>query len=88
MSPLKMFEYMSSKVPIISSDLPVLKEVLKDGSNSLLVEPDDVASWDAALNRLLDDNQLSNFLAQNAYEDFQTKFTWYSRGREICKLLT
>lgn len=87
MSPLKMFEYMSSKVPIISSDLPVLKEVLRDGTNSLLVEPNNIASWDAALNRLIDDDQLSSLLAKNAYDDFQRKFTWYSRGREICKLL-
>ena len=28
MSPMKMFEYMSTGVPIVSSDLPVLKKFL------------------------------------------------------------
>jgi glycosyltransferase involved in cell wall biosynthesis len=37
MSPLKIFEYMSHKKPIIASDLPVIREVLNE-SNSLLVE--------------------------------------------------
>mgnify|MGYP000391910871 CR=1 FL=1 len=33
MSPMKMFEYMSSSVPIISSNLPVLREVLVAQAN-------------------------------------------------------
>ena len=35
-SPLKLFEYMSHKKPIIASDLPVIREVL-DEKNSILV---------------------------------------------------
>ena len=42
MSPMKMFEYMSSSVPIISSDLPVLRDILTDGENALLVPPENV----------------------------------------------
>ncbi|NIV99675.1 glycosyltransferase, partial [Candidatus Saccharibacteria bacterium] len=37
MSPLKMFEYMSTGKPIVSSDLPVLREVLVHEENALLV---------------------------------------------------
>ena len=36
------FIYMAMKNPIISSDLPVLKEVLIDQKNALLVPPDDI----------------------------------------------
>ncbi|GAG00742.1 unnamed protein product, partial [marine sediment metagenome] len=39
MSPLKMFEYMASGKPIIASDLPALREVLKQGKNAILVDP-------------------------------------------------
>ena len=49
MSPLKLFEYMSSGVPIISSDLPVLREILEDRRNALLVPPKNFDSWDEAL---------------------------------------
>ena len=37
MSPMKMFEFMSSGVPFISSDLPVLREILVHEKNCLLV---------------------------------------------------
>ncbi|MDX1502288.1 MAG: glycosyltransferase, partial [Thermoanaerobaculia bacterium] len=39
MSPMKMFEYMAAGRAIVSSDLPVLREVLRHGENALLVEP-------------------------------------------------
>ena len=52
MSPMKMFEYLASGTPVISSDLPVLREVLADGRNALLAAPDDPGAWLAALDRL------------------------------------
>jgi glycosyltransferase involved in cell wall biosynthesis len=39
--PLKLFEYMSHKKPIIASDLPVIREVLNE-KNSILVKCDDI----------------------------------------------
>lgn len=54
MSPLKMFEYMAMGRAIISSDLPVLREVLDD-TMARLVAPDDVAAWTAALSGLESD---------------------------------
>lgn len=51
MSPLKMFEYMAMGRAIISSDLPVLREVL-DESVARLVAPADVNAWVGALTDL------------------------------------
>ena len=53
MSPMKMFEYMAAKKPFISSDLDVLREVLTDEVNALLVDPENVKAWDKALKRLI-----------------------------------
>ena len=39
MSPMKMFEYMAAGVPVISSDLAVLREILINEKNALLVSP-------------------------------------------------
>ena len=45
MSPLKVFGYMAAAKPILCSDLPVLREVIEDGRNGILVPPDDPAAW-------------------------------------------
>jgi len=42
MSPLKIFEHMSSRKCIFSSDIPVLREVLND-ANAVLAVPDDAS---------------------------------------------
>lgn len=86
MSPMKLFEYMSAKKAIISSDLPVLREVLNE-ENAMLVEPDCVDSWVEAINKL-NEVELRNKIAVNAYEDFLDKFTWDMRAKNIAKFIT
>ena len=44
LSPMKMFEYLACGRPILSSDLPVLKEVLSS-ENAILLPPRDLAAW-------------------------------------------
>ena len=53
-SPLKLFEYMAAGLPIVASDLPVLREVLKHEVNSLLCNALDPFSWQRQLERLRD----------------------------------
>jgi glycosyltransferase involved in cell wall biosynthesis len=77
MSPLKIFEYMSNKKPIITSDLPVLREVLNE-TNSILVDFNNELDWINSINSLSDFN-LSNKLSKNAYNDFISKYTWEKR---------
>ncbi len=83
MSPLKVFEYMSSKKPIISSDLPVLREVLKHEHNALLCSPNNVDEWKNALERLKEDKSLRNQLANTAYKELLKNYTWESRAKKV-----
>lgn len=83
MSPMKMFEYMAAGVPIISSDLPVLREVLSSGYNALLVPPDNVSAWLEALDTLSKNKNFASFLGINAHNDYKAKYTWHSRARSI-----
>ncbi|MGI8756226.1 MAG: glycosyltransferase family 4 protein, partial [Acidimicrobiales bacterium] len=48
-SPLKLFEYLATGNPVVASDLPVLREVLRDGENALLYPPHDGAALAEAL---------------------------------------
>jgi glycosyltransferase involved in cell wall biosynthesis len=83
MSPMKVFEYMASGRPIVISDLPVLREVLRPGVDALMVPPEDPDALIAALERLNDDPELGSRLAASALERVRTEFTWDLRARRI-----
>jgi glycosyltransferase involved in cell wall biosynthesis len=69
--------------PIVASRLPVLEEVLVDGSNALLVEPDHVDAWAHAIRRLLADGQLRDSLGGRARADLEERYSWDVRARTI-----
>ena len=81
MSPLKIFEYMSSKKPIIASDMPAIREVLNP-DNAVLVRPDSIQDWMKAIERLKDSKERSR-IAGVAYEDFRTRYTWKNRAQYV-----
>lgn len=83
MSPLKVFEYMASRRPMVISDLPVLREVVNEG-NAIIVPPDDVDQWRAALVRL-QDPALRERLAEAAYADFRRSHTWTARAEAVLR---
>jgi glycosyltransferase involved in cell wall biosynthesis len=83
MSPLKVFNYMAAGKPILCSDLPVLREVIEDGRNGILVPPDNPEAWAAALQRLLDDPSLRERLGARAQADFLARHTWRQRGSRV-----
>ncbi len=88
MSPLKIFEYMSAGKPIVCSDLPVLREVLTDGENALLCDPDNVAEWVEALRKLSSDDELRMTLISNAKRDFESKYSYDARAQRVVDTIT
>jgi hypothetical protein len=85
MSPLKIFEYMSSKKTIVSSKLPVLEEVLNKYNCLLIKNYESVDEWVLSLISLRDKDLRDN-LAEKAYEDFVKNYTYYSRGESIISI--
>ena len=83
MSPMKVFEYMASGRPIVISDLPVLREVLRPDVDALMVPPEDPEALTAALRRLVDEPELGERLAASALDRARTEFTWELRARRI-----
>jgi len=81
-SPLKLFEYMASGRPIVASDLPALREVLRDGENALLVEPGSPQALTAGILRIKHDAALGRRLAAQAMVD-AGQFTWARRAGRL-----
>lgn len=87
MSPLKVFEYMAAGKPMVVSDLPVLREVLRDGANALLASPADLDAWVARIEALREEPKLGARLGRSAREDFLARYTWRERAATILAAL-
>jgi len=80
-SPLKMFEYMAAKRPIIASNLTSVGEIL-NFQNAILVKPDNAQSLSDGIKNVIDNHNLSFNLSEQAYRDVQ-KYSWARRARKI-----
>jgi glycosyltransferase involved in cell wall biosynthesis len=75
-----MFEYMACRRAIISSDLPVIREVLNP-TNAMLCPPEDIGIWSQALGSLIYDEERRLALANQAWLDIQ-QYSWLERARK------
>ena len=80
-SPMKMFEYMAAGRAILSSDLPVLHEVL-DGRMAIFCPLDDAGSWESALRELLGDENRRKALGQHARLAVE-QYSWVRRTQRV-----
>ena len=87
MSPLKIFEYMAAGKPIICSDMPVLREVLQDGENAILVPPDSIADWVISLKKLRADGSLRKKIGNASLKKFLSHYMWKKRAENILSAL-
>ena len=82
MSPLKAFEYMAAGRPIVASRLKVIREILEDGRNAILVPPDSVTEWAGAIRMLRDNEPLGRAIGEQARDDVR-KYSWDERVKKI-----
>lgn len=81
-SPLKLFEYMAARRPIVATAIPALREVLVSGENAILVPPDDPNELARAIRDSIADPEYANHIAERAFQDV-SELTWDRRAREI-----
>jgi glycosyltransferase involved in cell wall biosynthesis len=62
--------------PVVATRIGGIPEVIEDGENGLLVEPDDVSALTEALRRVLDDPTLAARLADRLSRRVDAEFTW------------
>jgi glycosyltransferase involved in cell wall biosynthesis len=78
---MKMFEYMAVGGAIVSSDLPVIREVLHE-KNAVFCKPDDIGDWRLEIESLLGEESRRTKLGENARRDVQG-YTWIARAQRI-----
>ncbi|MDD5645545.1 MAG: glycosyltransferase family 4 protein [bacterium] len=81
-SPLKLFEAMACGVPVIGSDLPSISEIIRDGENGFLSEPDDPRALAEKIMRIkTDSGRLGKAAAAAKKESFL--YSWRKRAGAI-----
>ena len=85
-SPLKLFEYMAAGVPVVASDLPSTREVLRHEDTALLVRPDDPAALAEALLHVLTRPDRGDRLARNARAEVE-RYGWKARAAAIRRFM-
>lgn len=83
-SPLKLFEYMAAKRPIVASDVPSVREILNE-DNSILVKPES-NSIAEGIRKVFSEPFLAVSLADQAFKKAGS-YTWTARAEKILKFI-
>ena len=81
-SPLKLFDYLASGKLIITSNVSVLKEILSDEKNCLVVSNFDTNNWIKKINKVKFEISKINKIKRNAFE-LSKKYTYLKRAKKI-----
>ena len=84
--PIKVLEYMAAGRPLLASNMPIVRELVREDVDALLFapnDPDDLARQTLAL---LNDLELSKRLARSASERALSKFTWHESQKKLVKV--
>lgn len=86
-SPLKLFEYMALGRAIVAPDQDNIREVLTDGEDAILFDPDDTGAFTAAIVRLCQDDALRERLGRAAAALIERReYTWAANARRVIEL--
>lgn len=83
----KLYEYLASARPIVSSRGGANSEILENGKNAIIVDPPTAENFTKAIERIMKDENLRRSLSQNAFESAK-KYTWQKRAEAIAHFLT
>ena len=84
--PIKVLEYMASSRPLIASNMPIVRELVREDVDGLLFSPNDPEDLARKVLMLLSDAGLSKRLAESATERALTKFTWHESQKKLVKV--
>lgn len=84
--PIKVLEYMAAGRPLLASNMPIVRELVREDVDALLFSPTDPEDLARQANLLLTDMDLSNRLAESAAAHVREKFTWHESQKKLGKV--
>ncbi len=86
-SPIKLFEYMAAGVCVVASRLGQIAEIVEDGVNGLLCEPDDSESLLGKLRQARESEELRSRLGAAAAGTIRDRYTWSHTARRLSEVI-
>ncbi|HLF36036.1 MAG TPA: glycosyltransferase family 4 protein [Cyclobacteriaceae bacterium] len=75
-SPLKIFESMANAKATLASDIPAVREIITDGFDGFLVQPDRVGPLARAMRKMIDFPSRTESAGLHAQETVRKKYLW------------
>ncbi len=75
-SPLKLFEGMSMQKPVIASRVSGIEEVIVDGENGFLADPNEIEEWILKLQAILNSETLAARVGACARKTVEERYDW------------
>jgi glycosyltransferase involved in cell wall biosynthesis len=86
-SPLKLFEGMAMQKPVIASKVSGIQDVVLDGENGFLADPENVNEWIEKLETILTYENIAKKVGQNARRTVEEKFEWNCLAKQYEEIL-
>ena len=84
--PIKILEYMAAGRPLLASNMPIVRELVREDVDALLFSPNDPDDLTRQVLTLLNDFELSKRLADSASARALAKFTWSESQKKLGKV--
>lgn len=81
-SPLKLFDYFGHGVPVLASDLPAMRELIREDETGLFFPPENEASMADAIDRFFSQRDRWPVMRENVLKA-AAEWTWEKRARRI-----
>jgi glycosyltransferase involved in cell wall biosynthesis len=76
-------EAMQRRLPVVSSIIGAVPEIVINNKSGLLYHPDDVEGFAAGLTYLLDNPSVCNELGETGYRRYEEYYTWDNTGKRM-----
>lgn len=86
--PVVLMEAMALRLPVISGDLPAIRELIDDHNTGLLAPPGDSSALAKIINRILSDARLRSQVAEGGYQRVSTEFSLETNLQRLIAQLT
>ncbi len=86
-SPLKVYEYMAASLPVVTTDIPPLDQIIRNGHEGYRFREDDLDDLSAAMLKVLHDTAAARRMGARARERVVMHYSWQQHCTELERLL-